>query len=216
MNKIRYFIIRVSLISLLFFSNQLFCQDVKPVQLPAPDTSGGKPLMQVLKERKTTRTFSDQKLSDQVLSNLLWAAFGINRADGHRTAPSAMNWQEIDVYVAMENGLFLYDAKLHALVPVLKEDIREKTGTQDFVKNAPLNLVYVSDSSKTKRSSAEQQLLFTGADCGFIAENVYLYCASEGLACVVRGSVDKSALAKAMNLRPEQKILLAQTVGYKK
>jgi len=184
------------------------------IQLPKPDTTGGKPLMHVLKERKTSRSFSPEKLSRQVLSNLLWAAFGINRPDGHRTAPSAMNWQEIDIYAAMEEGLYLYDATTHSLNLVLKEDIRANTGTQSFVKDAPVNLVYVADYSKTKRASEDDKNLYSGADCGFIAQNVYLYCASEGLACVVRGSVDKFELGKTMNLRPEQKIILAQTVGY--
>jgi len=186
------------------------------VQLPKPDTTGGKPLMQVLKERKTSRSFDSKPLSQQVLSNLLWAAFGINRPDGHRTAPSAMNWQEIGVYVATQDGLFIYDAKSNSLEQVLKEDIRGKTGTQSFVKDAPVDIVYVSDLSKTGHASPEDQALYTGADCGFIAQNVYLYCASEGLACVVRGSIDRPALAKAMNLKDDQKIILSQTVGYPK
>jgi len=97
--------------------------------------------MQVLRERKTTREFAPDKLPQQLLSNLLWAAFGINRPDGKRTAPSAMNWQEIDIYVAMSDGLFLYDAKENRLEPVLAQDIRPATGTQSFVATAPLNLV---------------------------------------------------------------------------
>jgi nitroreductase len=169
--------------------------------------------MQVLKERKTTREFAPDKLSQQLLSNLLWAAFGVNRADGRRTAPSAMNWQEMDIYVATSDGLLVYDAK-NQLKPVLAQDIRAATGTQSFVATAPVNLVYVADLSKTG-SGAETEL-FTAADAGFIAQNVYLFCASENLATVVRGSVDRSALAKAMKLRPEQKIILAQTVGYPK
>jgi len=184
------------------------------VVLPRPDTTGGKPLMEVLKNRKSTRAFGAEKLPQQVLSNLLWAAFGVNRPDGHRTAPSAMNWQEIDIYIVMEEGTYLYDAKNNALVPVLKQDIREKTGVQPFVKDAPLNLVYVADISKTKKASDDDKNLYTGADAGFIAQNVYLFCASEGLVTVVRGSADRPVLAKALNLRAEQKIILAQTVGY--
>ncbi len=183
-------------------------------KLPPPDTSGGVPLMQALKERKTTRSFSKKPLSKEVLSGLLWAAFGINRSDGRRTAPSAMNWQEIDIYVASQEGLSLYDAASHSVKLLSRADVREKTGTQSFVKDAPINLVYVADMSLVKRASGEEQTLWVGADCGFIAQNVYLYCASAGLACVVRGSIDKQALAKAMNLRPDQKIILAQTVGY--
>jgi len=207
--------VSIALIAFLS-SSALMAQDLKPVRLPAPDTTGGKPLMQALKERRTSRSFSGEKLPLQVLSNLLWAAFGVNRPDGHRTAPSAMNWQEIDVYCAMEDGLYLYDAKENVLSPVLGGDIREKTGSQGFVKDAPLDLVYVADLSKTGRAKGEDQILYTSADAGFIAQNVYLYCASEGLAAVVRGTVDRGALSKAMNLRADQKIVLSQTVGYPK
>ena len=191
-------------------------QELKPVPLPSPETSGGKPLMQVLKDRHSTREFSNQNLSLQMLSNLLWAAFGVNRPDGKRTAPSAMNWQEIDIYVATQDGLFLYDAKANALDPVLTQDVRAATGMQPFVKEAAVDLVYVADLAKTGRTGGEDQTLYTAADTGFIAQNVYLFCASEGLAVVVRGSVDRVALAKLIKLRPNQKIILAQTVGYPK
>ena len=190
-------------------------QDLKSIQLPAPQTDGSRPLMQVLKERKTQREFGPEKLPTQVLANLLWAAFGINRPDGGRTAPSAMNWQEIDIYVALGDGLFLYNAKANRLEPILAQDMRAATGTQAFVAAAPLNLVYVADLSKTGQSSSDAEF-FTAADAGFISENVYLFCTSEGLATVVRGSVDRAALAKVMKLRPDQKILLAQSVGYPK
>jgi len=185
------------------------------VQLPPPQTTGGRPLMQVLKDRRT-REFFSQKLSPQVLSNLLWAAFGVNRPDGRRTAPSAMNWQEVDIYVATADGLYLYDAKANALHTISTRDVREATGTQDFVKEAAADLVYVADLVKAGRARGEEQTLYLGADTGFIAQNVYLFCASEGLAAVVRGSVDRPALSKLMKLRPEQKIILAQTVGYPK
>jgi nitroreductase len=190
-------------------------QDLKPIQLPTAQTDGGRPLMQVLKERKTQREFSPEKLPMQVLANLLWAAFGINRPDGGRTAPSAMNWQEIDIYVALGDGLFLYNAKANRLEPMLAQDVRAATGTQAFVAAAPLNLVYVADLSKTGQSGSEAEF-FTAADVGFISENVYLFCTSERLATVVRGSVDRDALAKIMKLGPNQKVLLAQTVGYSK
>jgi SagB-type dehydrogenase family enzyme len=191
-------------------------QELKPVALPPPQTSGGKPLMQVLKDRHSTREFSSEKLPPQVLSNLLWAAFGVNRPDGKRTAPSAMNWQEIDIYVATQDGLYIYDAKANALNPVLAQDVRGATGLQPFVKEAAVNLAYVADLAKTGRVGGEDQILFTAADTGFIAQNVYLFCASEGLAVVVRASVDRVALAKLIKLRPNQKIILAQTVGYPK
>lgn len=189
-------------------------QSTNAIRLLSPDTVGGKPLMQVLKERRSSRAFSDRVLSLRQMSNLLWAAFGINRPDGHRTAPSAMNWQEIDLYVATKDGLYLYDAKSHSIVLQLPDDVRSKTGTQAFVEDAPLTIVYVADLSKVIRASAENITAWAAADCGFIAQNVYLYCASDGLACVVRGSIDKPMLAKVMGLRPDQQIILAQTVGH--
>ena len=172
--------------------------------------------MEVLGDRKSTREFGPGTLSPQTLSNLLWAAFGINRPDGRRTAPSAMNWQEVTIYVATPDGMFTYDAKDNALNPVLAGDVRAATGTQSFVKDAAVNLAYVSDLSKTDNSASSEAEMYTAADVGFIAQNVYLYCASEGLATVVRGSVDKPALSKTLNLQPNQKIILAQSVGYPK
>jgi len=204
-----------SIVIALFCAAAALAQDLKPVVLPPPQTDGGRPLMQVLKDRKTSREFASDKLSPQILSNLLWAAFGINRPEGKRTAPSAMNWQEIDIYVATADGLFTYDAKANRLEPVLAQDVRAATGTQPFVASAPLDLVYVADLAKTGGTGSDTEL-YTSADVGFIAQNVYLFCASEGLATVVRGSVDRAALAKVMKLRPEQKIVLAQTVGYPK
>jgi len=186
------------------------------VSLPKPDTSGGMPLMRALKARKSSRLFSKRPLPDQVLSNLLWAAFGINRPDGHRTAPSARNWQEISVYAVTETGAYLYDARTHALRLVVGGDLRGKTGTQDFVAQAPLDLVYVADLSKIDSRSDDDRAMYTGADCGVIAQNVYLACASEGLAVVVRASIDRPALAAAIHLTRDQRIILSQTVGYPK
>ena len=195
----------------------LHAQEMKTIKLLAPQTESGKPLMQALKERRSQREFSPQELSLQVLSDMLWAARGINRPEtAHLTAPSAMNMQEIDIYVAKKDGLYLYNAKENALEPILAEDIRELTGRQEFVKVAPVNLIYVADLTKMSRLSAADVDFYAGCDTGFISENVYLFCASEGLATVVRGMVDKPALAKAMKLQADQKIILAQTVGYPK
>ncbi len=192
-------------------------QELKAFDLPRPVTEGGKPLMEALKARSSARSFSDQKLPAQVLSNLLWAAFGVNRPDsGKRTAPSAMNIREIDVYVAIAEGLYLFDAEAHKLTPVLAKDIRAMTGSQDFVKDAPLNLIYVADLSKMGKFPAEKQRYYSAANTGFISQNVYLYCASEGLGTVVRDYIDRPPLKEAMKLRPEQEIILAQTVGYLK
>jgi SagB-type dehydrogenase family enzyme len=173
--------------------------------------------MQVLKDRKSSREFSPEKLSLQVLSNLLWAASGVNRPEsGRRTAPTAANWQEIDIYLAMAEGLYLFDAKSHLLKPFLAEDIRALAGRQPFVKDAPLNLIYVADFSRIGRGTPEEKEFFSAADTGFIAQNVYLFCASEGLATVVRANIDKPALAKTMKLGTDQRITLSQTVGYPK
>jgi SagB-type dehydrogenase family enzyme len=153
-----------------------------------------------------------------MLSNLLWAAFGINRPEsGKRTAPSAHNWQEIDIYVALEKGLYLYDPTANVLEPVLDEDIREATGLQSFVGTAPVNLVYVADLERiTGDHSDEVKENLAGMDTGFIGQNVYLFCASEGLATVVRGWVDREKLGEIMGLRDTQRIILAHTVGYPK
>jgi len=201
-------------LTLLLVPCLLVAQERKPLELPSPQTEGGKPLMQVLKERKSSRDFSSKPLPPQVLSNLPWAAFGVNRPDGRRTAPSARNMQEIDIYVALPEGLFLYDAKAHRLNPVVAEDLRGATGTQPFVAQAPVNLIYVADSARMGSGSEESKNFYAAADTGFIAQNVYLFCASEGLATVVRALVDREKLAPRMKLRPEQRIVLAQTVGY--
>ena len=189
----------------LFLSASAVAEDFRPIELPKPRTEGGMPLMKALKARKTTRAFSTKKLPEQVLSDLLWAACGINRTDsGKRTAPSAVNWQEIDVYVALAEGVYVYDAKAHRLNPVLPKDLRAMTGTQSFVGDAPLNLVYVADMTRMKGASDKDKVFYSAADTGFIAQNVYLYCASEGLGTVVRGLIIRPALKKALELRPEQ------------
>jgi SagB-type dehydrogenase family enzyme len=192
-------------------------EELKAISLLKPQLDGGRPLMQVLKDRKSSRAFSSEKLPMQVMSNLLWAAFGVNRPEsGKRTAPSAVNWQEIDIYVATADGLYLYEAKTHTLKPILAEDIRAMTGTQPYVQEAPVDLVYVADFSRMDKATDEQKVFYSAAGTGFIGQNVYLYCASEGLATVVRASIDKPALEKAMRLRPDQKVTLAQSVGYPK
>ncbi|QAT17467.1 nitroreductase [Candidatus Velamenicoccus archaeovorus] len=185
------------------------------IELPPPQTDGGMPLMQALKERQSRRAFSDRELSLQTLSDLLWAAAGVNRPDtGGRTAPTAMNKQEIDIYVALKDGLFLYDAKNNLLVSVLSQDVRAMTGEQSFVKDAPVDLIFVADHQKMEGMTGEQKDFYGATDTGFISENVYLFCASAGLATVVRGWFNKLTLTKTMKLRPSQTIVLAQTVGY--
>ena len=205
------------LLCFLIIALSTAAQDTDVVKLPAPQTTGGKPLLDCLKARQSGREFSAAKLSAQVLSNLLWAADGINRPDsGKRTAPSAVNWQDIDIYAAMADGLFLYLPKEHALKKILGEDVRAAMGKQEFVKDVPLNLIYVSDYSKIARGTDEDKRFTSGAHTGFIGQNVYLYCASEGLVTVIRGAIDREEMAKVMKLRPEQRITLAQSVGHPK
>jgi SagB-type dehydrogenase family enzyme len=195
----------------------LVAQDSESIQLPSPQMEIGKPLMQALKLRQSSRNFDSKVLPLQELSNLVWAADGINRTESaKRTAPSAMNWQEVDIYVFLAEGTYVYNAQSNSLKLINAKDLREKTGMQSFVKDAPLNLVYIADERRTSRAGDEDRARWTAADVGFIAQNVYLYCASQGLAVVVRGMVDRKTLAKELQLRPEQKIMLAQTVGYRK
>jgi SagB-type dehydrogenase family enzyme len=185
------------------------------IALPPPQTAGTVSLLQALRSRRSTREFSSRPLPLDVLSTLLWSAFGINRPDsGGRTAPSAHNWREIEVYAALRDGAYRYDARDHALRLVVASDLRAATGMQDFVATAPLNVVYVADFGKMGDASAEDRTFYASADAGFVAQNVYLYCAAAGLACVVRGLVDRRKLAPALQLRIDQRIVLAQTVGY--
>jgi SagB-type dehydrogenase family enzyme len=203
------------LLAFSFSSLVIYAEENGVVKLPGPKTSGGRPLMEVLKDRKTIRSFSQKELPLQELSNLLWAAFGVNRpGEGKRTAPSAMNKQEIDIYVAKKDGLYLYDANKNVLQKIHGDDIRVYTGSQDFVGVAPINLLFVADYSKFGNIPKENKDFFSAADAGFIAQNVYLYCASEGLATVVRALIDREKLGKLMKLKENQKIILAQTVGY--
>jgi SagB-type dehydrogenase family enzyme len=186
------------------------------IQLSNPQTDRN-PFLQLLLKRESSRAFGSEPLPNTVLSNLLWAAAGVSRPEsGKRTAPTANNRQEIDVYAATAKGLYLYDAKANSLKLILAKDIREMTGKQAFVKEAAVNLIYVADLAKSSAASEEDKALYAAAATGFISQNVYLYCASEGLATVVRALIDRSALAEAMKLRPAQKIILAQSVGYPK
>ena len=217
MNKSLFRTISFVIIALFIFASLTSAQKLKQIKLLEPQLNSGKLLMQALKARSSAREYSSKPLPLQVLSNMLWAAWGINRPEsGKHTAPSASNRQEIDVYVSTADGLYLYDAKEHMLQPVLAEDIRAATGKQDFVSEAPVNLIFVADLSKMGGSSDDRKLLTANADVGFISQNVYLFCASEGLANVVRGLVDKPMLEKKMGLRPDQKVILAHTVGYPK
>lgn len=213
--KRKIFLICLSLICC--FSVIAFAQEMKSLELPKPNLSKDVSLRTALEKRQSIRSFdSERDLSLSMLSNLLWAARGINRPEaGLLTAPTANNRREIDVYVAMKNGLYLYDAKANLLKPILKDDIREFTGIQQITQQAPVNLIYVADYDKMT-SSLDEKRITSATDTGFISQNVYLFCASENLATVVLGWVDKEALAKKMGLQENQKIILTQPVGYPK
>lgn len=185
------------------------------VLLPKPQITGGKPLMEALSLRKSTREFADKEIPAQILSNLLWAANGINRPEsGKRTAPSAANWQEIDIYVATSKAVYLYDAKSNSLKVVVEGDLRADFGRQMFVKTAPVVLAFVADYSKMGRASQTDKDFYSATDTGFVSQNVYLYCASEGLNTVVLGMFDRATLSSKLGLKPDQKIILTQPVGY--
>ena len=180
------------------------------IKLPAPSKTGGMPLMEALSKRATNRTMDGEKsLSQQQLSDLLWAAWGINREDGRRTAPSAQNRQEIDLYLIGKQGAYLYDATKHALEPVATGDFRSQVSAQEFAKNGDWIVIFVADHNKMKNASD----VTAGIDAGLIAQNIYLYGASEGLGVVVHASIDRNAIAKILKLKPNQHIVIAQTVG---
>ena len=192
----------------------LRADELKPILLPQPQTDGGKPFMRALEERRTVREFKADKLPAQVLGDVLWAGFGINRSGtGNRTAPSAMNSQEVDLYVALAEGLYRYEAKPHRLQPVSGEDVRTRTTGQAELKAAPVVLIFVADLSRLAKAKPESRQFYSAFDAGCISENIYLYCASAGLGTVVH-ELERAPLAAAMKLNPEQQIILAQAVGY--
>jgi nitroreductase len=184
------------------------------IRLPPPQRSGGMPLMEALSKRATARSFATNDLSLQQLSNLLWAGFGINRPDGRRTAPSAMNFQETDLYVLLRQGAFLYNAASNRLDQVVADDLRELGGTQSFVKDAPVTLVFVADLAKCGNNEGGRNT--ANVDVGYISQNIYLFCTSEGLVTGARASVDRNVLGKRLKLRADQLIVLGQSAGYRK
>jgi len=185
------------------------------IALPPPAMAGGMPLMDALRQRRSERDFLPDALPDTELSNLLWAAYGINRPDSHgRTAPSAVNAQEICVYVALPQGAYRYDPDQHRLELVVSDDVRRVTGYQDFVDDAPLTLVLVAEHPRLKMVPVAQRTAYAAACAGAIAQNVYLYSASAGLATVIRAWIDRDALSTALGLSHDDEVVLAQTVGY--
>ncbi|GAU09430.1 SagB/ThcOx family dehydrogenase [Desulfoplanes formicivorans] len=198
-------------------SHHVLAADKDPGALPEPAPGAAGSLVRALKLRQSTRSFSPEPIPRQLLSDLLWAAFGINRpASGKRTAPSAFNSQEIDLYVIMQDGVFVYEPQAHRLNLVTSADVRELAGRQGYVRKAPVNIMYVADYARMKRISPEQKPVLTAANAGCISQNVYLFCALNALGTVVRDGIDRDALARAMSLGKDQHIVLGQSVGYRK
>jgi hypothetical protein len=202
-----------------------FAQTLEPINLLPPQKDGGKSVLASLQERQSIKNMKPDPLPPQMLSNLLWAAFGVNRPEplpeGNkpgRTAASASNSQEIDLYVALPQGVYVYDAVPHRLVPVVAGDFRARSG-RGAAALAPVNIFYVVDLSKyvagrdKDMTDPEGQKSYYFTDCGLIGSNVYLFASSQGLAAWFH-KCDKEGAAKDFQLRPNQKVLFAQTVGY--
>ena len=193
-----------------------FAQELKPIQLLPPQLDGGRPLMQALKDRNSSRMYTTQKIPLQVLSNLLWAGFGINRPEsGKRTAPTGMNRQDIDIYVLLPDGAYVYDAKQNQIVSVVPQDLRARA-TQGFMKEAPVHLLFVADYSRYRTMAQSQKEIYSATHTGFIGQNVYLYCAANGLGARFYAGVDRATLKPLLKLREDQAIVFAQAVGYSK
>lgn len=201
----------IAIFGAMLIGGTLLAQDI---QLPEPAAKGGKPLMEVLKERRSLRAYSNKALPPQMMSDLLWAAWGINRADGRHTAPTACNNQEIDLYVCLPSGVYLYDPKANTLKQAIKDDVRKKCGIQPFVGTAPLTLVIAVDRNRMNRLDDSGKTFYAGIDAGYVSQNIYLYCASTGLSTVAIGYVDRPALSKALKLKSHQEIIITQPVGF--
>ena len=208
--------ISAKLLSILFFVVVIpfaaFAQQNTEIKLPAPNKTGGMPLMDALSNRKSSRDFSEKELSNQQLSDLLWAMWGINRADGRRTAPTARNWQELDLYIVKKDGIYKYDAKKNVLESVKSGDNRKIAGTQDFVQKAALNILLVADFKKMSNNETDN-MMTANIDAGFLCQNAYLYCASEKLKCVVRMMIDRDEIKKVLGFGNDMYPVIAVTVG---
>jgi len=198
------------------FSIWMMCpaQVIETIALPPASKTGGMPLMEALQKRRSQRSFSSKELTQQQMSDILWAAYGINRPDGFRTVPSARTWNEFDIYIIKAEGWYVYDPQHHSMQKMGNDDLRVTSAVQEFAHNAPVNLVFVADFDRMTNVDDDTRRFYSATDVGYISQNVYLYCASEGLATIVRGQIDKVKAKELLKLRPNQHIILAQTVGY--
>jgi len=208
--KIKGVLLLAGLLSMLNVKAQV----LETITLPTAQKTGGMPLMEAFQLRKSQRSFSSKELTTQQISNLLWSAYGINRPEGFRTVPAAKNWFEYDIYLLKSDGWFLYEVRKHALLKMGNEDLRIFGGTQDFVKAAPVILVYVADFGRMNDTTDELRKFFSAVDVGYISQNVYLWCASEGLATIILGQVDKIKVREVLKLRPDQQVILSQPVAF--
>ena len=206
----RRFICSLFIICMLAMTSQ-----AQNISLPKPQKEGGKSITYCLQNRKSTKEFSSKAISEQQISNILWAAYGFNRPD-KRTVPSAMNCQEFTLYIFLPSGIYRWNDKTNELIQLSKGDHRKDAGKQDYVATAAMNIVYVADYSKMGSIDPNNVSNMAYADCGFIAQNVYLYCGSEGLGSVIRGYVDKDLLAKTLNLKAKEHVILSQSIGFVK
>ncbi len=199
-----------------FFSGWIICsaQVIETIALPPANKTGGMPLMEALQKRQSQRSYSSKELTQQQMSDMLWAAYGINRPDGFRTVPSARTWNEFDIYIIKAEGWYVYEPQKHAMLKMGNDDFRVTSAVQEFAHKAPVNLVFVADFDRMTNADDDTKKFYSATDVGYISQNVYLYCASEGLATIVRGQIDKVKVKELLKLRPNQHIILAQTVGY--
>lgn len=208
----------VIITGMLIMSTIGLMSQTKNIELPQPDRQGGKPLMQALDQRSSKREFKNDALSIQQLSDLCWAAWGINRPEtGRRTAPSSRNQQEMDLYVVLSDAAYIYNAQAHRLDFVVSGDLRALCGTQNYVGTAPVNFIFAADMTKrgvkTPEEITDSTLLSSWANAGFMSQNVYLVCASQGLGTVIRALIEREKLQEALQLKPMQRIILGQTIG---
>ena len=207
----------ILILTVLLVSTTVSAQNLEPIKLNEPNKDRGMSVMKALSERRSTREFSTEKLSLQDLSDLLWAANGINRPDRRRTAATARNNQDIDVYAIMEEGAYFYDAVANELMPVAAGDFRELIAdAQLSVKDAPVSLLVVSDISRFKGMDIEMQKYLGALDAGIVSQNIMIFASGCGLVTVPRVYMKKDELKKALNLTETQVPMINNPVGYQK
>ncbi len=202
------------LLAVIFSVCAASTQVIETVNLPGPQESGGLPLYEALNLRQTIRNYTSKEPDMQTLSNILWAAYGVNREDGKRTVPAARNWYEFDIYVVTAKGWYIYEPIAHRLDKMSSDDLREYAGRQDFVHTAPVTFIYVADYDRMDNATNEIKDFYSAVNLGYISQNVYLSCASEGMGTCVLGQVDRDKIREVFNLRSGQRVVLSQCMGY--